>query len=104
MEIHFFDKKIEKFISSLDQSTIAKVLRTIDLLTKFGHTLGMPHSKPLMGGLFELRIRGVQEVRILYAFHSHGAILVHGFVKKSQKIPERELSVALSKKKLLDEG
>lgn len=104
MEILFFDKKVEKFISSLDRSTIAKVLRTMDLLTRFGHELGMPHSKALKEGLFELRIRGVQEVRLIYLFHSHAAVFVHGFVKKSQKMPERDLAIATSKRKHLDEA
>lgn len=32
MEIRIFDNQLEKFIQSLEKSTIAKVLRTIDLL------------------------------------------------------------------------
>lgn len=55
---------IEKFIEFLEKPTIAKVLRTIDLLEDFGPQLGMPHSKKIEDGLFELRIRGKQEVRI----------------------------------------
>ncbi len=45
MEIRFFNQEIEQFIASLEKATIAKVLRTFDLLEMFGHRLGMPHSK-----------------------------------------------------------
>jgi len=62
MKVVFFDSELEKFISSLEKPTIAKVLRTIDLLESFGHLLGMPHSKKVSPHLFELRIRGKQEI------------------------------------------
>lgn len=52
------DDAVEKFIQSLEEFTIAKILRTIDLLEKFGIRLGMPHSKRVSSKLFELRIRG----------------------------------------------
>ena len=98
MQIHFFDDKIEEFISSLESLTIAKVLRSLDLLELFGNKLGMPHSKPLKAGLFELRIRGVQEIRIIYTFHDGVIFLLNGFVKKTQKTPEKELKIAQRKK------
>ena len=66
MEVKFFDDAVEVFISDLEKSTIAKVLRTIDLLEHFGQRLGMPHSKNIGHKLFELRIRGQQEIRLIY--------------------------------------
>lgn len=91
------DSQVEKFIQSLEKPAIAKVLRTIDLLETFGHKLTLPHSKKVTKKLFELRIRGQQEVRIFYAFHNEAAYLLHGFIKKSQKIPQRELAAAIFK-------
>lgn len=102
MEIKFFDDLLEKFISNLEKPTIAKVLRTIDLLGSFGQQLTMPHSKKVDGRLFELRVRGKQEVRILYSFHGGSAILLHGFIKKTQKISKRELENARGRLKALD--
>jgi len=67
MEI-FIDKNVEKFISRLESSTIAKILRTIDLLEYFNYKLGLPHSKKIKANFFELRIRGIQEIRIFYTF------------------------------------
>ena len=92
---------IEKFIESLETKTIAKTLRTIDLLEKFGNRLAMPHSKKMSGSLFELRVRGQQEIRIFYCFHKNAIHLLHGFIKKSQKIPNKELRLARTKFKLL---
>ncbi len=88
------DPDVEKFITSLEKQTIAKVLRSVDLLEEFGHRLGMPHSKKVTKDLFELRIRGQQEVRIFYAFKKNIIYLLRGFIKKSQKIPQREIEAA----------
>jgi phage-related protein len=94
-------KDVEIFIASLEERTIAKVLRTIDLLERFGYRLGIPHSKKIDRDLFELRVRGQQEVRIFYVFKQGAIILIHGFIKKSQKIPKREIKVAQEKLRLI---
>jgi len=91
------DGSIEKFLKSLEPPTIAKTLRTLDLLEKFGNKLGMPHSKNIATGIFELRIRGKQEVRIFYCFHRNTIFLLQGFIKKSQKTPKKELELARNK-------
>ena len=102
MEIRILDASLERFIESLEKPTIAKVLRTIDLLEKFGQKLGPPHTKKISTHLFELRISGKQEIRIFYSFHKSQILLLHGFVKKSQKIPQKEIKITLQKLKLLD--
>src|SRR3989344_3749783 len=102
MNIRFFDAQVERFIQSLDEFTISKVLRTIDLLAAFGHTLTFPHSKKVNTRLFELRMRGKQEVRIFYSFHKNEAVLLYGFVKKTNRIPKKEMRLALKKLTALD--
>ena len=97
MEVRIFDSDLEKFIELLEKSTTAKVLRIIDLLELFGNKLGMPHSKMVFNRLFELRIRGIQEVRILYVFDKGEAVLLHGFIKKSRHVPKKEIDLALGK-------
>lgn len=88
-------KVVEDFISSLEANTLAKYFREHDLLREYGITLGMPHAKAMGGGLFELRVRGKQEVRILYAFGRNKRVyLLHGFIKKTQSTPKRELEIA----------
>lgn len=62
----------------------------------------MPHSKSIADGVFELRIRGVQVVRIFYAFHESAAVLLCGFIKKTDKTPKKELLTAMKRKMVLD--
>ena len=112
MEINILGASLDKFIKSLEKPTIAKVLRIIDLLERFGFNLGLPHSKKVGAQLYELRIRGAQlyelrirgaqEVRLFYCFHKSRIFLLHGFIKKSQRIPRREINLALKKARCLD--
>ena len=97
MDIIFFDNDLEEFVQSLTPESIVKILRTIDLLERFSYKLGMPHSKKVDENLFELRIHGSPAVRIFYTFYESKIILLHGFNKKSQKIPAIELKSAKQK-------
>jgi phage-related protein len=90
------DQPIEKFIKSLDKKARLKVSRTLDLLEEFGLEGAYPHVKKLTGtSLWELRILGGDSIRILYiTVAGRIFLLLHGFKKKKQKTPSRELKVA----------
>lgn len=94
MIVCFLNKEVEKFVYRLQVSAHAKTIRMIERIEKYGHELGMPYSKQMGLNLFELRIRDKQEVRIFYCFWKNEAILLHGFLKKTQKTPQRELKKA----------
>lgn len=91
------EKFVEKVIKVLDSATQAKVIHAIDLLEKHGFRLGMPHTKQITKAIYELRIRGKVEIRIFYTFDRAQIILLHAYKKKSQKLPEKELKVALQR-------
>ena len=96
-------KVVEEFILRQDGPTIAKINRHIELLISRGPYLGLPYSRNLKQGLYELRIRGKNEVRIFYiSMSSNGTIiLLHAFNKRSQKIPVKELEIAKKRQKEL---
>lgn len=60
-------------------------------------------TKPMGNGLVELRVRGKQEVRVLFVYAKGKRIyLLHGFIKKTQTTPKKELELALQRKKVVD--
>lgn len=61
----------------------------------------MPHCKKLTSDIFELRIRGKEEVRILYSTRKGDIYLLHAFKKKSQKTPAKEIKIAEQRMALL---
>ncbi len=78
----------------------AKFFREMDLLEKHGF-LSEPHAKPLLDGLFELRIiQGNNHARTFF-FYIKGRkiIMTHGCIKKQNKTPKKEIKKALSYKK-----
>lgn len=101
MEIKNFSTDIDKFIIGLDTSTSSRVNKTISFLRDFGNEVGMPYSKSLGSGLFELRISGNIPVRIIYCFHENYAVLLHAFIKKQDQIPKKELDLAKKRQKML---
>jgi|SRR3990172_13392669 len=83
---------VGKFIEGLPEEDRALVRARVTFLEEVGNALREPHSESLGGGLFELRIRSR---RILYCFMpGRRIVLLHGFTKKTQKIPKREVNIA----------
>lgn len=94
MEIIYATKRVEDFVLGLDDETASRVDGMIELLGRHGPKLGMPQSKSLGAGLFELRILGAKSARILYTFLHNKVYLISGFFKKTSKIPKHEIDYA----------
>jgi phage-related protein len=95
---------VASFLYKLDKDAAARVEKMIHSLEENGSGLRMPDSKSLRKGLFELRILGNSQIRILYFFDKDSTYLVHAFFKKTMKIPRREIKYGrMIMKKLLHE-
>jgi phage-related protein len=95
-QIKYYSPKLEKEILSFPDGLLARYLRLTDLMCEFGSNLGMPHTKPIDGGLFELRIKSKEGIARVFFCTKIGKkiIMLHSFVKKSQKTQKKELKVA----------
>ena len=85
---------IEELLLSLDSPTYSKSLKTINLLEKYGLIIGMPYVKKVNKNLYELRVRGKIEIRILFAHKYNVFYLLHGFKKKRQKLLSKDIMIA----------
>jgi phage-related protein len=63
---------------------------------QFGWPIGLPLCRPLSGGLWELRssLPSKREARVLFGFHAGELIALHAFIKKTQRTPPEELTLA----------
>ncbi len=67
----------------------------LELLRKFGLDLGVPYVKSIRGKLWELRITGRSQHRVLYfAASEKRFVLLHAFTKKTGKTPLSEIKTA----------
>ncbi|MBE6063089.1 MAG: type II toxin-antitoxin system RelE/ParE family toxin [Clostridium butyricum] len=91
---------VEIFLRELDIKMRAKALHELKILAEFGTQLREPYSKPIQGGIFELRIKQSSNIsRIFYFFRSgNKIILTNGFLKKTQKTPKSEIQKAIKYK------
>jgi phage-related protein len=66
---------------------------------EFAWPLGMPLVRPLGRELWEVRcsLTGGRIARVIFCVHEGEMILLHGFVKKTQKTPSQEIEVALKR-------
>lgn len=89
-------KPAQEFLDSLNDKMRAKMTRTVKLLEDNGTNLREPYSKEIRNGIFELRAKVGSDIsRVLYFFYFKGkAILTNGFIKKTQKTPESEITKA----------
>lgn len=94
--IEYASSDVKEFILGLLPSLAAKYFRLTDLMLEFGANLGMPHTRSMSDGLFELRVKGQEGIaRVFYCtLVGKRIIMLHGFVKKSQKTPLKELKIA----------
>lgn len=74
-----------------------KIVAYLDMLEEQGTRIGEPFTKHLEEDLWELRLL---KHRFLYAYYKENTfVILHHFVKKTQKTPKRELENA--KRKLM---
>ena len=71
---------------------------------QFGWPLGMPLIRKLETGLWEVRTTLEDGIaRVMFTVHDNQMILLHGFIKKSQKTPKNELDTAKKRLKRMEE-
>ena len=83
-----------KSMSPEDRKILGEDIKTV----QFGWPLGMPLVKSLGGGLWEVRSNLFNRIaRVIFLMKEGQMILVHGFIKKSQKILKDDLELARSR-------
>jgi phage-related protein len=65
-------------------------------LVEFGWPLGMPLCRPLGAGLWEIRssLEGNRIARVIFCMTDGRMVLLHAFIKKTQKVPKADLDLA----------
>jgi phage-related protein len=67
----------------------------------YGPDLGMPHTRAMGDGLLELRLKAAEGIARVFFCTVVGRriVVLHQFVKKSEKTPKRELKIARNRMK-----
>ncbi len=98
--VEFFEEEercpVREFLEDLEVPHRAKLLAVIKLLGELGPTLPFPYSSQVEGKLRELRTHyGETHYRVFYFGHpTRSFVLVHAFVKRTDRTPRREIDIA----------
>ena len=85
---------VREWLDGLEQVNRKEIGADIKTL-QFGWPIGMPLARKISENLWELRSRLKSGIaRTFFTIHAKKLVLLHGFVKKSQRIPTRELAIA----------
>ena len=100
-KVTFFNDKVVKETHNFPKGILANFLRIVEMIEEFGPTLGMPYTSPPGKGLFEIRAKGKEGIgRSLFCtVKGQEIIILHSFVKKTQKTPKKELDIARKRMK-----
>jgi len=84
-------------LSPEDRKIIGDDIRTAE----FGWPVGMPLCRSMKGhkGLWEIRsnLSSGRIARVLFCAHKGNLVLLHGFIKKTQKTPDKEIAIAMKR-------
>ena len=97
--IEFYSEKVEKDTLEFPAGILAHFLHIIEMIRDIGPNLGMPYTRPVGDGLFEIRSKGKEGIgRSLFCtVKGQKVIILHSYIKKTPKIPKRELKTALKR-------
>lgn len=86
-------------LGKMDRRLIGEDIKTVE----YGWPIGMPVCRAMGKGLYEVRsdITGSRIARVLFCINQNQMVLLHGFIKKTQKTPRAELDIAEKRKRNL---
>lgn len=87
-------------LSAADRKIVGDDIRDLE----FAWPIGLPLCRALGNGLWEVRsnLTGGKIGRVMFCVAQGQAVLLHGFIKKTQKTPKADLDLALKRKKELE--
>lgn len=94
--ITYYNQEVQEEIMGLPATLQARYINLTDRMLKYGPNLGMPHTDAFGSGLFELRLKGAEGIaRVFFCtIIKQEIMMLHSFIKKTQKTPTKELNIA----------
>jgi len=94
--ITYYSESVQNEILAMPAGFLARFLKYTDRMELYGPDLGMPHTRSMGEGLFELRLKAAEGIdRVFYCtMIGKRIVMLHQFTKKTEKTPPRELATA----------
>lgn len=95
-QISYFSEALQQEIMSWSPGLQARYVRVTDMMLAYGPDLGMPHTRAMGEGLFEIRIKSGEGIgRVMFCtLVGQRIVMLHCFIKKTEATLRRELDTA----------
>ena len=99
--IAYYSAAVQEQIIALPDTLAARYVVLARRMLALGPNLGEPHTKAFGDGLFELRLKGAEGIARVFFCTVAGRriVMLHSFVKKSQRMPAAERLIAVNRMK-----
>ena len=99
--ITFYSDKIEAQTLNFPPGILANFLHIAEMIEELGPNLGRPYVGTIGSGLYEIRAKGKEGIgRSMYCtVKGREVVILHSFIKKTQKTPKKELDLAKKRMK-----
>lgn len=99
--IAYYSEEVQERILELPDTLAARYIVLTRRMIALGPNLGAPHTKAFGDGLFELRLKGAEGIARVFFCTLVGRriVMLHSFIKKSDKTPLREHEIAEARMK-----
>ena len=99
--ITYYSETVQTDILNLPDTLAARYIVLTRRMVALGPNLGAPHTKAFGEGLFELRLKGAEGIARVFFCTLIGRriVMLHSFIKKSDKTPPRERRIAEARMK-----
>lgn len=104
--VTFYNEKVERQVLNMPSGIRVRFLRLAELMERQGPDLGMPHTRALGQGLYEIRAKAKEGIgRYFYCtLVCDEIVILHCFLKKTQKTGARHLETARKRLKEIKHG
>lgn len=104
--IHYYSERVQDDVLGLPDSLAARYVVLTRRMVAVGPNLGPPHTDAFGDGLFDLRLKGAEGIARVFFCTLVGRriMILHSFVKKTQKTPLREIETARRRMKELKDA
>ncbi len=104
--IEFFNRAVESDIFGWPRGIQASFARIAQRMEESGPNLGLPYTRAMGEGLFEIRARGEEGIGRAFFCTLIGKriVILHSFIKKTDKTPLRELNAARQRQREVQHG
>jgi phage-related protein len=94
--LEFFSESVRAEILAWPAEIRASFTRIAERMVEHGPNLGMPYTRAMGDGLFEIRAKGREGIgRALFCMQiGQRVVILHGFIKKTEQTPRGALETA----------